>query len=326
MKMSKPKVYVTDSEFPDYSFEEQVITEAGGELIGLQCKTEEDIIAQCHDAVGLIDQYAPITEKVMAALPNLKIVSRMGIGVNTVDIDGATKLGIYVGNVPDGSVEEVSNHAITMVMCLMRKLYVFNKDIRNGGWGIGKAIPIHRPASQKLGLMGFGRIPQRIAEKAAVLGFQILAYDPFLSADIIESKGARKVSFDELVAESDFISVHTPLTKDTEHMLNADAFKKMKKTAYIVNTSRGPVIDEQALIKALQDGQIAGAGLDVYEQEPIGKDNPMLTMGNVVLSSHAAWYSEEALVDIRTKTALNVADVIQGKQPRYLVNKALAKK
>jgi D-3-phosphoglycerate dehydrogenase / 2-oxoglutarate reductase len=324
--MNRPKVYVTDSEFPDYNFEEQIITEAGGELIGLQCKTENEIITHCKDAVGIIDQYAQITRNIMSALPKLKIVSRMGIGVNTIDLDAATQLGIYVGNVPDGSVEEVSNHAFSMLMALMRKLYMFDRDIRHGGWGIAKAMPIYRPTTQKLGLMGFGRIPQRLAEKAAVLGFQTIAYDPFLSGDFIKSKGSRKVTFEELIEESDFISVHTPLTKETKHIVNAEVFKNMKKTAYIINTSRGSVIDETALINALQSEQIAGAGLDVYEIEPIAQNNQLLKLNNVILSSHAAWYSEEALIDIRTKTAQNVADVLQGKQPRYLVNKELADK
>jgi D-3-phosphoglycerate dehydrogenase len=319
--MTKLKIYITDSEFPDNHLEEEIIEKAGGELIGLQCKTAEEIIDKCHDAFGLINQYAPVDSKVLTSLPNLKVVSRMGIGVNTIDVDAASKQKIYVANVPDGSVDEVSNHAFALLMCCMRKLVTLNRAIRRGEWGIGSAIPVHRASAVKLGLMSFGRIPQRLSAKVKGLGVQILVYDPYIPEHIIRENGARPASFEELLKESDYISIHTPLTPDTHHLFSVDEFKMMKKTAYIINTSRGPIIDENALVEALKNKDIAGAALDVYESEPILPDSPLLQLDNVIATPHTAWYSEEALVEIRQKTALNIVDVMEGKEPRYFVNK-----
>ncbi|MBP2628028.1 MAG: NAD-binding D-isomer specific 2-hydroxyacid dehydrogenase [Firmicutes bacterium] len=322
--MNKPKVYVTDSEFPDNSYEETVITATGGELLGLQCKTEEEVIAQCHDAIGLINQYAPITRRVLESLPNLKVVSRMGIGVNTIDVEAATELGICVSNVPDASVEEVSNHALALLMAFARKITQFNDSVKlDGQWGIKAAIPIRRLGGQKLGLLSFGQIAQRLAAKASVLGLDLLVYDPYVSASVAEKYGAKLVALEELLAEADFISIHTPHTKETEHLIGKQELRRMKSNAVIINTGRGPIIDEQALIKALQEGWIAGAGLDVLEVEPLPPQSPLIDMKNVIITPHAGWYSEEALVEIRTKTARGVAEVLQGGGPKYLVNKGV---
>ena len=319
--MTKPKIYITDSEFSNNHIEEAIIENAGGELIGLQCKTAEEIIEKCQDAFGLINQYAPIDSKVLAALPKLKVVSRMGIGANNIDVDAANKNKIYVANVPDGSVDEVSNHAFALFMCCLRRLVTLNKAIRRGEWGIGSAVPVHRASAVKLGLMSFGRIPQKLAEKVKVLGVQILVYDPYIPKTFIEEKGAKPVTFEEILKESDYISIHTPLTPDTQHLFSIHEFQMMKNTAYIINTSRGAIIDEKALIEALRNKEIAGAALDVYETEPIARDNPLLHMDNVIATPHSAWYSEEALVEIRSKTALNIVDVMEDKTPRYFFNK-----
>ena len=323
--VNKPKVYVTDSEFPDNRYEEDIITKAGGELIGLQCKTEEDIIQKCHDAVGLINQYAPVTNQVLEALPNLKVVSRMGIGVNTIDVEAATKLNICVSNVPDASVEEVSNHALALLMACARKITLFDDAVKlDGQWSIKAAIPIRRIAGQNLGFLSFGRIAQSLAVKAATLGFNLLVYDPYVPNETVKKYGAKSVTLNELIQQSDYVSIHTPLTKETKHLIGEKELTMMKKSSCIINTSRGPIVDEKALIKALQEGRIAGAGLDVLEEEPISAKNPLIGMKNVILTPHTGWYSEEALVEIRTKTARGVAEVLQGCLPKYLVNKNVA--
>lgn len=315
-------MYVTDSEFPDNHYEEAVISAAGGELVGLQCKTEDEIIAKCQDAVGLINQYAPVTRRVLEALPNLKVASRMGIGVNTIDVEAATELGIYVSNVPDASVEEVSNHALALLMACARKITIFNDYTKSQGkWGIGGAIPIRRLSEKKLGILSFGQIAQRFAAKASVLGLELLVYDPYVPKEVAEKYGAKLVSLEEVLKNADFLSIHTPHTKETEHMIGKKEFKMMKNSAFVINTGRGQVIDEKELIKALQAGEIAGAGLDVLEAEPLSVDNPLVGMSNVIITPHAGWYSEEALVEIRTKTARGVAEVLQGGPPKYLVNK-----
>lgn len=319
---AKMKVYLTDSEFPDYIYEKLEIEKVGGSIERLSCKTEEDIIKYCQDAVGLIVQYAPITKHVLESLPNLKVVSRMGIGVDNIDIEAATKLGIYVSNVPDGSLEEVSSHALALLMALSRKITVLNNTVKvDKNWNMQPAIPIRRFTIQTLGFLSFGRIAQRLAEKAKPLGLKMIAYDPYLPENIAKQYDVKLVDIETVLEQSDYISIHSPLTKETRHLINIEALKKMKNTAYLINTGRGPIIDEKALIEALKTKEIAGAGLDVLETEPIENDNPLLEMENVIITPHVAWYSDEALIDIRSKVAKGVAEVISGTIPKYLVNK-----
>lgn len=319
--MSKPKVYVTDFEFPNLQFEENVILPIDAELIGVQCKTEEDVIEKCKDAVGLINQYAPISRKVMESLPNLKIVARYGVGVNTIDLPAATDLGIIAANVPDYCMDEVSDHAMALILACARKVVLMNNEVKNGNWDYKVSIPLYRVRGKNLGLLSFGRIAQTLAKKALAFGMNLLVFDPYVPESVAKEFGAKLVSLEELLKEADFVSVHSPLTPETEHMISNKEFSMMKKTAFIVNTGRGPVIDEEALKKALEEGLIAGAGLDVIEVEPPSADNPLLKMNNVVLNPHVAWYSVEAEEELRTKAARNVAEVLQGYFPKYLVNK-----
>ncbi|SHF47598.1 C-terminal binding protein [Desulforamulus putei] len=319
--MTKPKVYVTDYEFPNLKFEEEVLLPIGAELIGVQCKTEEDIIEKCKDAVGLINQYAPISRKVMESLPNLKVVARYGVGVNTIDLPAATDLGICAANVPDYCMDEVSDHAMALILACARKVVLMNNEVKKGNWDYKVSIPIYRIRGKNLGLISFGRIAQTLAGKARAIGMNLLVFDPYVPETVAKQYDAKLVSLEELLRESDFISVHAPLTAETEHLISEKELQMMKKSAFIVNTGRGPVIDEKALIKALQEGWIAGAGLDVIEVEPPTADNPLLKMDNVVINPHAAWYSIEAEAELRTKTARGVAEVLQGYFPKYLVNR-----
>lgn len=324
--MSKPKVYVTDYEFTNLDYEEAVIAEAGGELIGVQCKREEEVIEKCKDAIGLIVQYAPITRRVMESLPGLKVISRYGVGVDTLEIPAATDLGICVANVPDANLEEVSDHALSLLMACARKIVMLNNQVKAGKWSYKTAIPVHRFQTQKLGLLSFGQIAQKLAVKAAALGLKTLTFDPYLPGAVAQKYGVEPVSLEELLKESDYISVHTPLTKETRHLVSENELKMMKKSAFLINTGRGPIIEESALIRALEEGWIAGAALDVLETEPADPSSPLLTMDNVILTPHAAWYSEESLVETRTKAAQGVAEVVRGFFPKYLVNKGLKDK
>ncbi|MBO8137317.1 MAG: C-terminal binding protein [Desulfotomaculum sp.] len=324
--MSKPKVYVTDYEFANLKYEEEVINEVGAELVGVQCKTEDEIIEQCKDAVGLINQYSPITRKVMESLPNLKVVARYGVGVNTIDIPAATELGICVANVPDYCMDEVSDHAMALLLACARKVVLMNNEVKKGNWDFKVSVPINRLRGQNLGLISFGRIAQNLAKKAQAFGLNLLVFDPYVPESVAKQYDAKLVSLEELLKNSDYISVHAPLTAETEHLISEKELQMMKDSAFIINTGRGPVIDEKALIKALQQKWIAGAGLDVLEVEPAAPDNPLLKMDNVVISPHAAWYSEQAEVELRTKTARGVAEVLKGYFPRYLVNKDVMEK
>lgn len=206
-------------------------------------------------------------------------------------------------------------------MSCLRKVPLLSGQIKERHWDYKIAKPIHRLRGQKLGLLGFGRIPQALAAKALPFGFELLVYDPFVDEKLINHYGARQRSLDEILQEADIVSVHVPLLKTTEHLLSTKEFKKMKNSAIVINTSRGPLIDENALIEALQTGEIAGAGLDVLENEPAAKDNPLLDMENVILTPHIAWYSEESEIELKQKAARGVADVLRGKKPDYIVNK-----
>ncbi|GAB6152198.1 C-terminal binding protein [Desulfosporosinus burensis] len=324
--MSEYKVVVTDYEYSTLQYEEEVVTNAGATLVPAQCKTEDDLIAVCKDAHGLLNQYAPITRRVIEKLDNCKVIARYGVGVNTVDLEAATEKGICVVNVPDYCVDEVSDHAFALLLACARKVVQLNNSIKAGTWDYKISRPIYRLRGRKLGIVGFGRIPRALAEKARPFGFELLIYDPFLTQTDVDPYGAALVGLDELMANSDFVSVHAPLTPETHHLVGEKELSLMKSSAFILNTSRGPVIDEKALIKALQDGLIAGAGLDVLEEEPASQDNPLLGMDNVIINPHVAWYSEQAEIELKTKAAQGVAEVLQGFFPKNLVNKQVKTK
>ncbi|MEU5108551.1 MULTISPECIES: C-terminal binding protein [unclassified Streptomyces] len=313
-------VVVTDYEFADLEPERQVLEAAGLTLVPAQATTEDELIEVCADADAVINQYAPVTAKVIRSLTRCRVISRYGIGLNTIDVPAATKAGIAVANVPDGSLEEVSDHAAAQILTLARGLHRYDAAIRRGTWDYTVAGPLRRLRRRTLGLVGFGRIPRLLAEKLAGFGMAVLAHDPFADPSHAAALGVRLVDLDTLCRESDVVSVHAPLTAETEGMIGRAQFAAMKPTACLVNTARGPVVDQDALIEALETGRIAGAGLDVFADEPIGPDHPLARCENVVLSPHTAWYSEDSEIEIRTKTARNVVDVAQGRLPTYLVN------
>jgi len=319
--MSKFKVLVTDYEYETLEYEEKVLAEIGAELLKAQCKTEEDVIEAAQGVDGLLVQYAPIGRKVFEALSQLKVVARYGVGVDVVDLKAATEHGVCVVNVPDYCDDEVSDHAFALLMACARKITLLNNDVKNSNWNFNISKPIYRFRGKKLGIVGFGKIPRKLAEKAKPFGFEIIVYDPFVDKGIEEEYGVKLVDLDELMKESDYISVHVPLNKYTKHLIGARELGLMKESSFIINTARGAVIDEKALIEVLKNKKIAGAALDVTEQEPIANDSPLLNMNNVIITPHVGWYSEEALVELKTKAAQGVADVLIGKKPERLVNK-----
>ncbi|WP_369404777.1 C-terminal binding protein [Piscibacillus salipiscarius] len=267
--MSQFKVVVTDYNYHTFAPEKEVLEQMGIELTLEQCQTEDEVIERCHDADAILNQYAPISRKVIENLPNLKIVARYGIGFNTVDLDAATERGVVVSNVTDYCLDEVSDHAMALLLSSVRKVTLMNNEVKNGNWDYKVAIPIYRMRGSTLGLIGFGNIPQRLTEKAQAFGINVIAYDPFVPEEVAESMNVQLAELDTLYEQSDYVSVHLPLNEHTEKLVSHDAFKKMKEHAFIINTARGPVIDEDALVEALENGEIAGAGLDVLETEPI---------------------------------------------------------
>ncbi|WP_248930607.1 C-terminal binding protein [Paenibacillus hamazuiensis] len=325
--MKRWKVVVTDSEYEDLRYEKSLLNMDPIDLVSAQCRTEDEVIAVCHDADAIMNQYAPISRKVILALNNCKVITRYGVGVNTIDLDAATEKGICVANVPDYCADEVSDHALALMLSWLRKVTAANRAVKSGEWDYKMTQPIYRLRGRTLGLVGFGKIPRALAEKVKPLGLNVIAYDPYCPCEIAENGGVALLSLDELCREADIISVHAPLMASTEGMIGKRQFDLMKSEAIIINTSRGHVIDEAALIEALRNKRISGAALDVVEYEPIHWNNTLLTMDNVILTPHMAWYSEEAISELRLKAAMGVLDVlIDGAYPKYLVNKDVKKK
>ncbi|MFK4390742.1 D-3-phosphoglycerate dehydrogenase [Peribacillus frigoritolerans] len=313
------KILLTDYEFEHLKYEEEIFQESGLEInfIKAQCKTEEEVMEHAKEADAILNQYAPISRRVIESLENTKIISRYGVGVNTIDLDAAKEKGITVANVPDYGMEEVSNHALALLLSSARKVALLNKEVKKGNWDFKVCVPIHRFDKQTVGVLGFGRIPRRFIEKVKPLGFKTAAYDPFVSATDMAAVGVQKMDLDEIIGEADYLSIHVPLIDDTYHLINEERLKQMKSNAVIINTARGPIIDEKALSNALEKGIIAGAALDVTENEPVRIDSPLLTMDNVIITPHSAWYSEEAMVELRQKAARNIVQVLKGEKTPY---------
>ncbi|MFP3511423.1 C-terminal binding protein [Peribacillus sp. SIMBA_075] len=313
------KILLTDYEFEHLKYEEEIFQESGLEIefIKAQCKTEEEVMEQAKEVDAILNQYAPISRRVIESLENTKIISRYGVGVNTIDLNAAKEKGITVANVPDYGMEEVSNHALALLLSSARKVTLLNKEVKKGNWDFKVCVPIHRFNEQTVGVLGFGRIPRRFIEKVKPLGFKTAAYDPFVSAAAMAAVGVQKMDLDEIIAEADYLSIHVPLIDDTYHLINEERLKQMKRNAVIINTARGPIIDEKALSDALEKGVIAGAALDVTENEPVSTDSPLLTMDNVIITPHSAWYSEEAMVELRQKAARNIVQVLNGELTPY---------
>lgn len=324
--MSKFKVVITDYDYELVDAEIKMLNAIDAEVITAHCKTEAEVIEVAKDADGIICQYAPITQYVIEELENCKVVARYGIGFDTIDVKAATEKDIFVCNVTDYCWDEVSDHAFALLMSWGRKIVQQNRAVYNGVWDYKVGLPIRRLQEQSLGLVGYGHIPQTLAKKAQAFGMKVIAYDPFIPKQIAEETNVELVDLDTLCAQADYISVHTPLNKSTKGIISNQQFKQMKETAFLINTARGPVIDEQALIEALSNKEIAGAGLDVLELEPISEDNPLREMDNVILTPHIAYYSSESELELKQKTAQNIIDVLTGYYPSYIVNQDVKEK
>ena len=281
---------------------------------------EDEIIEKTGDADALILSNSPITRRVMESLKNCKVVLRTGVGFDVIQVPAATELGIAVVNIPDMWTREVANQAMSLMLACNRKVVDLDRDIRSGQWTSTPPYNEGPLYGETVGILGLGRIGSAFARRAMGFELNVIACDPYQSDDVFEELGVERVSFEELFMRSDYISCHTPLTSETRHIVNEAALRLMKPTAYLINTSRGPVVKEAAVIKALQEGWIAGAGLDVLEKEPPDADNPLLQMKNVVLSPHAGHYSEESMRIRPRRYGSEVALVLEGKMPQNLVN------
>ncbi len=317
--MAPLQVAVSDSVFPNLDPARAVLSKIGAELHLAEEPKPEAIMRVAKDADALFATYAKITADMIRQMTRCRIISRFGIGVDNVDIRVATERGIVVTKVPDYCIDEVSDHAMALLLSAVRKIPFANSIVRAGRWEMPAVVPIHRLRGTVLGLVGFGRIPQLLAPKAQSFGIEVVSYDPYIPKTVFESAKVRSVEFKELLKISDYVSIHSPLLPETTGLFNAEAFRQMKPHAYLINTARGPIVDEAALAQALDAGQLAGAALDVMTKEP-PTSSPLFGRPNVIITPHTSFYSEESLVDLQTKAAEEVVRVLSGQAPRNPVN------
>lgn len=311
------KAVVSDNSFPSLDLQRRVIEAAGFELHEAQpkCVTEDQVILRCRDADALLVQWAPITRRVMKALPKLKGIVRYGVGVDNIDLDAARELRIGVANVPTYCLEEVSNHAMAMMLTLARRIPQDHAGIAHGEWGVAPYLPIPAFLDMTLGLVSFGAIARRVARKAKAFGFRIVAADPFVDDSVFLHEGVERIGMEELFKTSDIISLHCPLVAATTHLVRRETIATMKSGVLIINTSRGGVIREPDLVEALANGKVLAAGLDVFEREPLPAESPLRTMRNVLLTSHAASVSLRATEALQVNAARSARDFLEGKRP-----------
>jgi len=321
----KLKAAISDYCYENVDIEKKIMEQNGIELVVIQSYDEDALIAGCRDVDGILNQYAQLTGRIINSLEKCKIITRYGIGYDNIDVNAATGRGIVVTNVPVYALEEVAEHAIALLMALARKVVPLDISVKNKIWDYKIAKPAYMITGKTLGLVGFGNIARNVARRAYGLGLHMLAYDPYIEKQEMDNFSVRKVDLDELLRKSDFVSTHVPLMTSTRHMIGKREFELMKSSAYLINVSRGPVIDEKSLFEALVDKKIAGAALDVLEKEPVEPDNPLLKLENVILSPHAAWYTEESEIKLRTIAATDVARVITGQRPENPVNPEVLK-
>ena len=317
--MPDPVIAVSDSVFPDLKPARQVLSRIAAELRMAGQNIPADIMQVAKEADALLVTYAQITAPMIRQMRRCRIIARFGIGVDNVDIAEATNAGIVVTRVPDYCIEEVADHAMALLLALARKVPLANALAQEGQWELARLTPIYRLRGRTLGLVGFGRIPQSVTPRAQAFGLKLVSYDPFVTSEVMSGAGVEKASFAEVLKNSDFISIHAPLTPETTGLFNGNSFRQMKPSAYLINTARGPIVDETALAQALDAGHLAGAALDVLSKEPPA-DSPLLHRNNVILTPHMSFYSVESLMDLQTKAAEEVVRVLRGEMPRHAVN------
>jgi D-3-phosphoglycerate dehydrogenase len=314
------KITISDDRFGRNDEEKAVFAGLDAELRIADCHTEDELIGACADADGVLLNQAPMTARVIRSLTKCRVISRYGIGYDNVDVLAAEERGIWVTHVPGYCTEEVAEHALGMLLSCVRCIPGKDRGIRAGGWNLNR--PIRRMSGRTLGIVGFGATGRAFWEKIQGFGFKdILIADPRIENKLLPEMNGTAASFDELIETSDFISFHVPLNEQTRHCVNRETISRMREGVILINVSRGPVIDENALVTALQSGRIGAAGLDVFEREPLQADHPFRYLDNVILTDHSAYYSQESVSVLKTRAAMNVRDVLEGRIPKTAVNR-----
>ncbi len=324
----KPKVVITDYDYGDVDIETRILEAAGAEVVALQAKREDDLLEAARDCDAIMNQYARVGARTIAVMERCKVIARYGVGVDIVDVAAASAKGILVTNVRDYCTDEVADHAVSLWLALARRLFDYDRATHQGIWRWQSGSPIHRLRGRTVGIVSFGKIGQAIASRARPFGVELIVYDPYLAADVATSLGVRQVDKATLLAEADVLMMQVPMTAETRHFLGEAEFAAMRPGALVINTGRGPTIDNKALYQALVEGRIAGAGLDDPEEEPAKlanwspAGNPIFTLPNVIVTPHVAYYSEESIRSAREIAASEVARVLTGEPPKNPVNAA----
>ncbi len=318
--MAQFKVIVTDYVFESFDAEREVLAEVDAELEVHQCESADEVVPLLAGTHAIINTYLPgMDDRIFSNAPDLKVIVRYGIGVDTIDVGAATKRGVLVANVPDYCVEEVSDHALAHFLALARKIPLSDRKVKGGEWSLAYVKPLRGIGDMTVGIIGFGRIGRAIAARVRAFGPEVVFADPAVEGD---AEGCRRVELDELFATCDAIFVQCPATDATHHLLDCEAFGKMQKKPFIINTARGTIVDTDAVVWALENDKIAGAGLDVLEDEDavVAQDHPLRQCDHVILTPHSAWYSSAAIAKLQRKAAEEVARVLRGERPKSLVN------
>jgi D-3-phosphoglycerate dehydrogenase len=313
------RVVVIDSGYDGYDAERAILAPFGAEVVLRACDGDAaKVVAAVRDADAVLVRESPVRRPAIEGMTRCRAIVRYGIGVDNIDQDAARERRIYVANVPDYGAEEVSDQALALLLGVVRHVASRDRAVRAGAWNVSRREKMYRVAGRTLGLVGYGRIARTFERKMRGMGVErVLVHDPY-AADVGR---AERVDLDDLCREADYISVHAPLTPETKHLIGAAQFARMKPTAILVNTARGPLIDEAALVEALQSRRIQGAGIDVYEHEPPRADHPLFALDNAVLSDHTGWYSEESVNELQTKAAEEIARVFRGEAPKHWLNR-----
>ena len=318
------KVLITDHVWPTIDPERQVLEAGGAEVVVAPSGDEGTLIEMARDADAIMTCFALVTENVVRAAGQCRVIGRFGVGVDNIAVDTATELGIAVTYVPDYCVDEVSDHVMALLHAWNRRIVLFDRSVKEGGWGSqGLTMRMMRLRGKTLGIVGFGRIGQAVAAKARAYGLNILAADPVVPADAVKSLGGDSVDLDTLLEQSDFVTLHAPLTEGTRNLIGREELAKMKPEAFLINAARGPLIDEAALYDALTSGKLAGAGLDVMVDNVPPRNHPLLSLDNIIVTPHVAFFSQESTLELEQRAAAEVVSVMQGRMPDNLVNRAV---
>jgi D-3-phosphoglycerate dehydrogenase len=318
--VSEKLVLVTDYTWPSTEPEAAVLARAGARLLVAETGEEEELRSLVPQADAILTCFKRVSPEVVRAGVKLEVIGRYGIGVDNIAVDEATRLGIPVTNVPEYCVDEVAEHVLALLLALERGVCAYDAAVREGDWALARGLPMRRIAGRTLGIVGFGRIGQTLARKARGLDLRVVVHSPSLTAGQADELGVEALTLERLAEVSDYVSLHAPLTPATAGLVGREFLRRMKPSAYLVNAARGAIVDQEALVEALREGWIAGAGLDVFVPEHLPRDHPLLSFPNVITTPHVAFFSEESVLELEVKAAENVAAILTGRRPAHVVN------